>query len=285
MERWLVAFLSVVRLAFAIDGGAWPAVQLRDTPETMPVIEVGLAPPANPYPELSGAIGALEKSREALEQEKMAKLEAAYNAALADAKGKIASAVGSVKLLEGSMGSQWRPGSFLALRGQAGRVQGVEGPSVKVRVSGGAPTDASVKAQLEAMEAKRNAAEAQMLDQAISEMGEVTDVVVAELKKSLQQHMGAFLARDVVLPAASSFLERVERGSSEAAPAESLGTPMNVRVGTSEVPYPTIGSLAQDMETRRDAAERLERAKILELMLKLIEAENEMIKEALEGAI
>jgi hypothetical protein len=285
MERWFVAFLSVVRLAFAIDGGAWPSVQLRDTPETMPVIEVGLAPPANPYPELSGAIGALEKSREALEQEKMAKLEAAYNAALADAKGKIASAVGSVKLLEGSMGSQWRPGSFLALRGQAGRVQGVEGPSVKVRVSGGAPTDASVKAQLEAMEAKRNAAEAQMLDQAISEMGEVTDVVVAELKKSLQQHMGAFLARDVVPPAASSFLERVERGSSGAAPAESLGTPMNVRVGTSEVPYPTIGSLAQDMETRRDAAERLERAKILELMLKLIEAENEMIKEALAGAM
>ena len=131
----------------------------------------------------------------------------------------------------------------------------------------------------------RSAAEAQMLDQAISEMGEVTDVVVAELKKGLQQHMGAVLTPVAALPGARSFLERAERGASVAAPAESLATPMNVRVGTSEVPYPTIGSLAQDMETRRDAAERLERAKILELILKLLEAENEMIKDALEGAL
>ena len=49
--------------------------------------------------------------------------------------------------------------------------------------------------------------------------------------------------------------------------------------------YPTIGSLAQDMASRRDSVEGLERAKILELTLKLLEAENEMIKDALDGAV
>ena len=70
-----------------------------------------------------------------------------------------------------------------------------------------------------------------------------------------------------------------------AASAEGLGMPMNVRVGTSEVGYPTIGSLAQDMASRRDSMEGLERAKILELTLKLLEAENEMIKDALDGVV
>ena len=133
------------------------------------------------------------------------------------------------------------------------------------------------------MEVKKIVAEWQMLDQAVSEMAEVTDVVVAELKNSLQQHSGAVLAPVAAKPV-TSFLERAERDASGAAPAESLATPMNVRVGTSEVAYPTIGSLVQDMESRRDSAERLERAKILELTLKLLEAENEMIKDALEGA-
>ena len=92
----------------------------------------------------------------------MAKLEAAYNAALADAKGKIVAAVGSAKLFDGSVVSRSRPASFLGLHGRAGRTKGVEGPSVKVRVSAAAPVDVSVKSQLEAMEAKRSAAEAEM---------------------------------------------------------------------------------------------------------------------------
>ena len=266
--------MPVIRAVLASEGGTRP-VQLREVPETMLLIEVGLAAPANPYPEISATTGVLEKSRESLEQEKMAKLEAAYNAALSGAKSKIAAVVGAQLVDGGSRVSTLRHGSFLALRG--GRARGVEGASVKVRVSAGAPVDASVKSQLEGMEAKRDGAEAEMLDQAISEMSEATDVVVSELKKSLRQHSGAV---------GSSFLERaghqVEAG---AASAEGLGMPMNVRVGTSEVGYPTIGSLAQDMASRRDSMEGLERAKILELTLKLLEAENEMIKDALDGVV
>ena len=48
----------------------------------MPIIEVRLTPPANPLPEVSAEIQALEKARDALEHEKTTKLEAAYNTAL-----------------------------------------------------------------------------------------------------------------------------------------------------------------------------------------------------------
>ena len=147
--------LSVVHAVLPVEGGASP-VQLREAPETLPVI-VGLAAPAHSYPEFSATTGALEKSRESLAQEKMAKLEAAYNAALSGAKSKIAAVVGVQLVDGGSRVSTLRHGSFLALRG--GRARGVEGPSVKVRVSAGAPVDASVKSQLEGMEAKRGGAE------------------------------------------------------------------------------------------------------------------------------
>ncbi len=52
-----------------------------------------------------------------------------------------------------------------------------------MRSSAGSPADLSVKSPLDAIEVKRSAAEAQMLDHATSEVGEVTDVVVAELEK------------------------------------------------------------------------------------------------------
>ena len=61
----------------------------------MPIIEIGLAAPGNPYPEIGGVIARLEKTREASEEAKMAKLEEAYNVALANARTKIEAAVGS----------------------------------------------------------------------------------------------------------------------------------------------------------------------------------------------
>jgi len=59
----------------------------------------------------------------------------------------------------------------------------------------------------------------------------------------------------------------------------------NVRVTAPEASYPRISSLVQDMEQRRDTSERLETARILELELKLLKAENDMIKDALRLSV
>jgi hypothetical protein len=60
---------------------------------------------------------------------------------------------------------------------------------------------------------------------------------------------------------------------------------VNVKVGSSEVPYPTVYRLIYEMETRRDLAEKWERLKILEFEMNLQKAEDEMIKDALHQGI
>merc|ERR1712224_140292 len=61
--------------------------------------------------------------------------------------------------------------------------------------------------------------------------------------------------------------------------------PANARIRSPEITFPTIATLVQDMEKRRDASEGLETARILQLQLKLIKAENEMIKTELQTSI
>jgi hypothetical protein len=264
--------------------------QLQESLETLPIIDVRLSPPANPLPEVSAEIQALEKARDALEQEKMAKLEAAYNAALEGAKIQISDAVGSAMFLFQDDVAESRsapPASFLASRGGGARVEAAGGANVKVKVLTVPPPDASIKSKLDAMEAKRTGLEAQVLDQAVQEMAALTEVVVRELKESLQLQMSAFSATEGLAKksAGTSFLETKVHDEPGMPAPEGLPAQLNVRVGASEVPYPTIAGLAQDMETRRDTAENLEKQKILDLERKLLEAENEYIKGALQGAV
>lgn len=49
--------------------------------------------------------------------------------------------------------------------------------------------------------------------------------------------------------------------------------------------YPTIDELVMQMQKRRDISEQLERQKILELQMKLLKAQSEMIKDALHFSI
>ena len=107
----------------------------------------------------------------------------------------------------------------------------------------------------------RAASESQLLDTAVAEMGELTKIVVAELEKNLQLQLDPWLA------SAGSFLKAQIPGSPEGLPKQ-----LNVRVAASDLPYPTIASLVQDMQTRRDTAENLARQRILELELKLLKA-------------
>lgn len=252
-------------------------VHMQELPETQPIIDIRLAPPANPQPEVNAEIQALEKARDSMEQEKAAKLEAAYNAALEGAKVKIGDVVSSTMRFMDTP-STLRPASFLALRSRTGAGKGSS--TVRVKVLSIPPPDASIKSKLDAIEAQRTGIEAQMLDQAVQEMGKLTEVVVGELKTNLQMQMSA-----LELSSLRSFLYTKEREIPGVAVPEGLSSQLNVRVGSSEAAYPTIAGLAQDMETRRDTAEHLERQRILELQLKLLEAENEYIKQALQGAI
>merc|ERR1712032_1577346 len=56
----------------------------------------------------------------------------------------------------------------------------------------------------------------------------------------------------------------------------------SVRVAASDEPFPSAVSLVQDMELGRDAKENSERKRILELELKLLTAENNVMRNMLQ---
>jgi len=78
----------------------------------------------------------------------------------------------------------------------------------------------------------------------------------------------------------TSFLE-VQEKTETTAKLGFLEKQLNVRLAQSDKAYPTIDEIVHDMQKKRDATERLERMKILELQLKLLKAQDEMIKDAL----
>jgi len=270
------AFIFVCLSCYGAWAQSWP-IPYEASPDTLPNIEVHLAPPVHPLPQVASEIQVLDKMRERSEEEKMSQLEFAFNAALENAKRQIGEAVGvSLRVFDDPR--VWKnvakTGSFLRVRQ---RPNSAEEPSVRVKALAAAPPDPAIKIKMDQLEEQRSAAEALMLDVAIAEMGELTKIVVAELEKQLQLQIEPWLV-------GSGSLLRSEARQIPGSP-EGLPKQLNVRVGASDVPYPTIASLVQDMETRRDTAENLLRQRILEFELKLLKAENVMIKDALNAAV
>jgi len=205
-----------------------------------PNVEVSLAAPVKPLPEIAAGIGSLDAARESFEAGKMAEVTKAFNLALRSAKGKIGAIVGEAFASSGAKA--------------VSMLQGVV--SFKVNVLPGAAPDASVLSKIDAIEHKRSDMESAMFSAAAAEFESITDAIVSALKKEL-----------------SSSSAKLRGAAFLSLPAEAF-----VKVVPSDTPYPTVASLATDMETRRDISEGLAMARILELDMKLIKAELAMIK-------
>merc|ERR1719169_161338 len=88
-------FLTLAGLSiYGVRSQTWP-IPYEASPDTLPNIEVPLAPPVHPLPQVAAEIQALDKMRERSEEEKMSQLEFAFNAALENAKRQIGEAVGT----------------------------------------------------------------------------------------------------------------------------------------------------------------------------------------------
>lgn len=209
---------------------------------SLPVIQLKLAPPQNPYPEVRVEIGRLEKERENAETAMQNNLHAAYNAALADAKSKISKVV-------------------LAVRGHRSAVAFLQRSEedafvVKVSLINPAPADSSILKSIDKIEKKRSQQEGQLFQQAQAEMSALTTFVLNQVRGAFKPNV-AFL--------------------------ENLPPQANVRLSAADVAFPRIADMIQEMEMRRDSAENEERKLILETELRLLKAENAMVKEAVRG--
>lgn len=277
---------------------AWPSVPHGVA--QMPALELSLAPPLQPLPELSTIIGNAERSRDMLEAKMMAKLQPAVKAALADAKKRIGNAVGRLmsvfddpavlRALGSARGAFLKakrlptPTLFLESRQSNLIGDGVAGGDryrVKVNVVADAKLpDPFVKSAVDAMEQTASEREKASFAQVISDMSSITDMVVNELEASSQNYVNLLLGgsslRQTAGRIATSFLSSSAGG---------LPNQVPVRVVANDIPYPTTASMVQDMESRRDISENLERVQMLKILVDLCRSENELVAEALGSAM
>lgn len=268
--------------------------------DVSPVMEMKLVPPASAFPEVQSEISILEHDRERAEMDLQHHLHEAYEAAVIDAQSAISNAVArvlgagnvvasSASLAKTHEGSTERLAKTCeALSAKTGRggvaflqksvldtdAAGEEDDAFAVRVTLLAPAapDPSLQDGIEHIEVKRSALERQLFEQACSEMGALTALVLRELSNGLKEYTsggGQPLA----------FLQRRAHAARSGLPAQA-----NVRLSASDKPFPRIKDLIQDMELRRDAVEQQERRQILDLEMSLLKAEHEMIQEAIHNA-
>jgi len=214
-----------------------------------PIVQVKLAPPTLPQPQVVAELAKLEQSREANEGEQMSALRLAYDEALAAAKVEIANVVGG-------MGKTVARTSFLSISGRKTE----EDFAVRIHLDPVPPPDLAIKVQIDSLEGVRAAREKRVFQQALAEFAALTKIVVNQLKVELGM-------------SPSSGMGFLEYGV--------LPRQANVRVLASDVGFPTIAGLVQDAQLHRDASEDAARSAILDLEMKLLQAENEVIAAAL----
>jgi len=279
-------------VAFAIRADAapsWP-IPYSYSPDSMPIIQVRLAPPSNPMPEVTASLGALEAERAQFETERMLEVESAYSASLGRASEELPA------LIDRLMRTFETPTTLLSKRqheqDEVGRqatqfqeLRVVDGHEMTARINvlPVLQPDAALEANIRELEEKRTTHEGKIFDQAMSEMNGLTTIVLNEVEAQITRHASGFRhalkfgvgesftsARSS--PRATGFRSVEEHGR---ASAPQLTT--NVRVMASEEPFPRVASMVEGSEKKRDASEDSIRTRLLELEVKLLQAENSIV--------
>lgn len=262
----------------------WPTVQ-RVAEDGVPNVELSLAPPLHPWPQVAAELGNLEESRERMENANMDKLQKEFNKVTVDARKQIGDVIGRTLLAfnDAELASTALLRTHLAtssafLQQLPQETQSASALAVKVNVLPASPPDATLKADIDDLEFLRSDKEKVMVESAIGDSRALLTFVLDELQVQLQAQVGALLGKTKSAKLVGSAALREER-------AGQLPLQTNVRTVPSDVTFPTVASMVQGMESRRDIAEKLERRRLLEKELDFLMACNSAIAEGLNGAI
>ena len=226
------------------------------------VMNVRLSPAARPLPDLAEEVAGLDAARRSLEEAGLKALDEAFAQALGSAGPRIEEVVSQSSALAGVGGVS--PSTFLS----DGLLEGHADAPVRLRVEAVPPMSRVVKEQVAAMERVRASQEGGLLSQAVREMGLLVDVVLGELRAQLS-----------VLQLRS----RPQRGT--AFFQSGAGGSIDVRFLPPAAPFPTVAGLVQAREGRRAQSEDVLRQRVAELQLKLLQALNEKVEEALRRGL
>jgi len=279
-------FLS---LALGVSAGAspsWP-IMYSYSPDSMPVMAVRLAPPRHPLPEVAALLGEEENNIEALRTEELAKVEAALNASLAEASRTLPALVDRLMHVFAPPSAWIAGGSRFKLQAAAfreARESRKHEMTTRINVLPAPALDASVTSIIKALEHKRSSEDKARFRQAVDEMSMLTKIVEmvaeAEITREVQGWTHAqrhgLKSNDRSFLNTANFLEQPVQPSGPQLTA-------NVRVGPSNEPFPTIASMVEDLERKRDDIEDAAGKRIQELQLHLLHAENAILEDTLQG--
>lgn len=273
------SFACFLLLAPAV-AAQWSAVQ-HSGQDMTPNLEISLAPPIHPWPQVAAELGNLEESRESMENAMMNDLQSKFNHAAAEARHRIGDVIGRAMTSfndPGLAGTAFHirhaaPKSAAFLQQLPQESVGSSAIAVKVNVLPASPPDASLRTAIDDLEHIRSDREQSMLQSAMGDADALMNFVANELQAQLQDQVGAILgtASSKKMQATPSFRQ---------SPAQT-----NVRVVPTDSSYPTVASMVQGMEQRRDAAESLVQKRILEKELDFLMACNSAIEEGLQGGV
>lgn len=270
----VLACVSIVGLGLT-HALQWPAVQ-QSPQEVLPNLELSLAAPQHPWPQVAAELGNLEESREAMENANMATLQQEANKAILDARRRIGDAIGRVTHIFDDpqlAGATLIRKSAAMFRQLPQSTLGSSVLAVKVNVLPASPPDPALRPAIDNLESLRADRERDLFETAVGEFSALTTFVVNELEAQIDSHISSIAGTSVASP---SFLEQREKQM----PAQA-----NVRVMPTDVSYPTVSSMVQGLEARRDIAENLERKLILDKQIDLLAACNSAIEEGLKAAV
>lgn len=244
--------------------------------------------------EVSAALGQLNDAREAFEKQHLLEVEAAYDSSLSDAKEKLPMAIDSImRALEKPLAlvshgrrqkhiDGLQAASFI--QAQASGKPGGHELTARVNVLPAKGPDARVEGRIKAIEKKRSREETAIFDQAASEMRALTQIVQNEVEAQITRYANNLLhSVRVGVPLQQPHQAAGLLSASQPMGASGPQLTTNVRVAASEEPFYTVAALVEDMERQRDASESTIQKRALELELRLLQAENELVKGHLKG--
>lgn len=245
-------------------------------------------------PEVNAAIGQLDAARSAFESEHMHEAEEAYNKSLNDAAELLPDAIDKLMrnfekpmaLISGRFSKSTlkrNNGARVTSFREARREPGGHEITARINLLPAASPDATLEQPIKRMEGQRSRHEGDIFRQAVSEMAALTQIVQNEATVQITRHANNFLHAAQYGTFSSKAMSAGLLSAAQPVLPSGLQLTTNVRVSASEEPFQTVASLVEDLERRRDASEDLIRKRLLELELKLLQAENSLIADHLGG--
>lgn len=289
--------LFMIALNNAQGAPSWP-VSYAYSPDSMPIVQIRLAPPRKSMPEVAAVLSKLDTERKQFERDRMLEAEVAYNVSLKRASQELPALIDRlmrpftkpamlIQHINTHAGYGLRAMSFHESRSTLGGHE----LSARINILPIASPNPSLEININEIETKRASDEGKMFDQAILEMAGLTQIVANEVEAQIirltRKLLHALKFGASASPPASLASARSTGFLTVHQPVRASGPPLttNVRVMASEQPFDTLASMMEGLERKRDASEDLSRKRLLELELKLLQTENRMVSSKLDAWI